>query len=129
MIIVAAMVQTQIARLDFAAPVVTIQRQLLTLRKIYAMGGTCVVGLPWWFLTAPLLVDLTRGAIVKNAPEVIWIQPAVGALGLLGTAWLYRWAHRPQRAALARRLDNTATGASIRRAQAAAADIGSFERE
>jgi hypothetical protein len=129
MIIVAAMVQVQIARIDFATPVVAIQRQLLTLRRIYAIGGACVVGLPWWFLTAPLLVLLTGGAIMQNAPQVIWAQLAVGALGLLGTGWFYRWAHRPQRVALGRRLDKGATGASIRRAQAAAADIARFEQE
>ena len=129
MIVVAAMVQVQVARIDFAAPVVAIQRQLLLLRKIYAVGGACVVGLPWWFLTAPLLVVLTRGAIMQNAPAVIWIQLVVGATGLLATGWFYRWAHKPQRAALARRLDLSATGASIRRAQAAAADIARFEQE
>jgi len=129
MIIVAAMVQTQIARIDFGAPVLTIQRQLLTLRKIYAVNGAFVVGLPWWFLTAPLLVVLTHGAIMQKAPEAIWIQLAVGALGLLGTWWFYRWAHRPSRAALAQRLERSATGASIRRAQTAAADIARFEQE
>lgn len=129
MIIVAAMVQAQIARIDFGAPVVSIQRQLLTLRKIYAIGGACVVGLPWWFLTAPLLVVLTRGAIMQKAPEVIWMQLAVGALGLLATGWFYRWLHQPQRAAWARRLERSATGASIRRAQTAAADIARFEQE
>ncbi|MEW5306510.1 MAG: hypothetical protein WDW36_008969 [Sanguina aurantia] len=129
MIIVAAMVQLQIARIDFAAPVVAIQRQLLSLRKTYAIGGACVVGLPWWFLMAPLLVVLTRGAIMQVAPAVIWIQLLVGALGLLGTGWFYRWAHRPQRAALALRMDQGVTGASIRRAQTAAADIARFEQE
>lgn len=129
MIIVGAIVQVQIARIDFSAPVVAIQRQLLKLRKIYAVSGACVVGLPWWFLTAPLLVVLTRGAIMQNAPEVIWMQLVVGALGLLGTGWFYRWAHRPQRAGLARQLDQSVTGASIRRAQAVAADIARFEQE
>jgi hypothetical protein len=129
MIIVGAMVQAQIARIDFGAPVIIIQRQLLTLRKIYVVGGACVVGLPWWFLTAPLLVVVSHGAILQTAPQVIWIQLAVGALGLLGTGWFYRWAHRPQRTALGLRLDNSATGAGIRRAQAAAEDIARFERE
>jgi len=129
MIIVAAMVQVQIAHIDFGAPVVAIQRQLLTLRKIYAIGGTCMVGLPWWFLTAPLLVVLTRGTIMTYAPQVVWIQLGVGVLGLFGTGWVYRCAHRSQRAELARRLDHIVTGASIRRAQATAAEIARFARE
>jgi len=129
MIVVGAVVQTQIARIDYGAPVVAIQRQLLRLRKSYSIAGACVVGLPWWFLTAPLLVVLTRGGIMLAAPSVIWIQLAVGALGLLATAWFYRWSHRPERAELARRIDDSTVGGSIRRAQAALDDIVRFERE
>jgi len=129
MIVVGAVVQTQIARIDYGAPVVAIQRQLLRLCKSYSIAGACVVGLPWWFLTAPLLVVLTRGGIMLAAPSVIWIQLAVGALGLLATAWFYRWSHRPERAELARRIDDSTVGGSIRRAQAALDDIVRFERE
>lgn len=129
MIVVGAVVQAQVARIDYGAPVVTIQRQLLRLRKTYSIAGACVVGLPWWFLTAPLLVVLTRGGIMFVAPSVIWIQLAVGALGLLATFWFYRWSHRPERASLARRIDDSTVGGSLRRAQAALDDIARFERE
>lgn len=129
LIVVGALVQSRIARIDYAAPVLAIQRQLLQLRRTYAVGGALAVGLPWWFLTAPLLVVLTRGAIMRNAPSVIWIQLAIGAVGLLATFWFHRWSHRPQRAQLARRLDASTTGSSIRRAQAEAEEIARFERE
>lgn len=129
MIVVGVVVQAQVVRIDYGAPVVAIQRQLLRLRKSYSIAGACVVGLPWWFLTAPLLVVLTRGGIMLAAPSVIWIQLAVGALGLLVTAWFYRWSHRPERAELARRIDESTVGGSIRRAQAALDDIARFERE
>jgi hypothetical protein len=129
LIIVGALVQANIAGIDYAAPVLVIQRQLLKLRRIYAIGGALVVGLPWWFLTAPLLVVLTRGAIMEKAPSVIWIQLAIGAAGLLATWWFHRWTRQPQRAALARKLDATSTGSSIRRAQAATDDIARFEQE
>lgn len=124
-----AVVQSQVARIDYAAPVLAIQRQLQKLRRVYAVGGAVVVGLPWWFLTAPLLVVLSRGAIMRNAPSVIWIQLAVGAVGLMATWWFHRWAHRPQRAALARRLDASTTGGSLRRAMAATDDIARFEQD
>ena len=129
LIVVGAMVQTQIARIDYAAPVLAIQRQLLQLRRTYAVGGALVVGLPWWFLSAPLLVVLSRGTIMTHAPSVIWIQLAIGAIGLLATAWFYRWSQRPERAQLARKLDDSATGGSIRRAQVEAENIARFERE
>ena len=129
LIIIGAVVQASIARLDYAAPVLVIQRQLLKLRRIYAVGGALVVGLPWWFLTAPLLVVLSRGAIMQNAPLVIWSQLAIGAVGLLATWWFHRWSHRPERAALARKLDASTTGGSLRRALAATDDIARFEQE
>ena len=129
LIVVGAVVQAQIARIDYAAPVLAIQRQLHILRKLYAVGGALVVGLPWWFLTAPLLVVLTRGAIMHNAPSVVWINLAIGAVGLPATWWFHRWAHRPERAALARRLDASTTGRSLRRALAATDDLARFEQE
>ena len=129
MVIVGGLVRSQIASIDFGAPVLMIQRQLLKLRKTYAFWGACLVGQPWWFMTAPLLVVLTRGTIMDNAPEVIWIQLTIGAVGLFVTGWFYRWAHRPERAVLGRKLERSATGASIRRAQAAAEDIARFEGE
>ncbi len=118
----------RIASIDHAEPVVEIQRRLLTLRRTYMVGGI-LIGLPWWFLTAALLVVLTRGGIMANAPSVIWIQLAIGAVGLLATFWFHRWAHRPERAQLARKLDDSTTGGSIRRAQAALDEITRFEQE
>ena len=49
--------------------------------------------------------------------------------GLLATAWFYRWSHRPERAGLARRIDESTTGGSLRRAQAALDDIARFADE
>jgi len=129
LIVIGVVVQTQIARIDYAAPVTLIQRQLLGLRKTYAHYGALVAGLPWWFLTAPLLVVLTRGAIMVNAPSVIWIQLAVGGVGLLATWWFYCWSHRPERAQLARKIDDSTAGGSIRRAQATIDEITRFEQE
>jgi hypothetical protein len=129
MIVVGAVIEAQIARIDYGAPVVAIQRQLMNLRKTYSIAGACVVGLPWWFLTAPLLVVLTRGAIMDVAPSVIWIQLGVGALGLLATGWFYRWSHRPERAELGRKIDESTVGGSIRRAQTALDEISRFERD
>lgn len=129
LIVVGALVQSGIARIDFSAPVLTIQRQLLRLRRNYAVAGALAVGLPWWFLTAPLLVVLSRGAIMRNAPSVIWIQLGVGAAGLLATWWFHHWAHRPQRADFGRKLDDSASGSSIRRAQSVLDEIARFEQE
>lgn len=130
LIIVGAVVQGLVVRIDYGAPVLVIQRQLLQLRRTYAMWGAIVVGWPWWFLTAPLLVVLTRGAIMTNAPSAIWIQLAIGVVGLFATWWfLYRWSRRPERGELARRIDDSTAGGSIRRAQVALEEIARFEQE
>lgn len=129
LIVVGAVVQSHVARIDYAAPVLVIQRQLLQLRRTYAYWGAVVVGLPWWFLTAPLLVVLSHGTIMTNAASVIWIQLGIGAAGLLATWWFHHWAHRPQRAAFGRKLDDSNAGGSIRRAQAALDEIARFEQE
>lgn len=130
LIIVGAVVQGQVIRIDYGAPVLAIQRQLLELRRTYVVWGAIVVGWPWWFLTAPLLVVLTRGAIMVNAPSVIWIQLAIGVVGMFATWWFfYRWSRRPKRGALARRIEHSTAGGSIRRAQAALDEIARFELE
>ncbi len=128
LIVFGAVVQAHVARIDYAAPVLAIQRQLQKLRRIYSVGGALVVGLPWWFLTAPLLVVLSRGAIMRTAPAVIWIQLAIGAVGLVATWWFHRWAHRPERAAFGRKLDDSNAGGSLRRALAATDDLARFEQ-
>lgn len=128
LVVFGAVMQSQIARIDYAAPVLAIQRQLLTLRRSYVIGGM-LIGLPWWFLTAPLLVVLSEGMILERAPLVIWLQLAIGALGLLATYAFHRWANRPERAAFGRKLDDSAAGGSIRRAQAALDQLAEFERD
>lgn len=129
LIVVGGLVQGQISQIDYAEPVLVLQRRLLRLRQTYAVGGAIVVGLPWWFLTAPLLVVLTGGAVLQNAPSVIWIQLAIGAIGLPATWWFHRWSRRSERGELGRKLDASMTGGSIRRAQTALDDIVRFETE
>jgi len=128
LIVFGGIMQGLVSGIDYAQPVLAIQHRLLRMRKVYIIGGM-LIGLPWWFLTAPLLVVLTRGAILDNAPLVIWIQLAIGAIGLVATWWLHRWAHRPGREKLGRWLDDSAAGRSIRRAQAALDELQRFERE
>lgn len=130
LVVVGALMLARIAHIDYAAPVLTIQRQLLTLRRTFVRGGM-LIGLPWWFLIAPLLAVLSNGAIFESASSTSWFwwQLAIGAAGLLATWWFHRWANRPQRAALGRTIEDGAAGGSIRRAEAALDELARFERE
>jgi serine/threonine-protein kinase len=49
MIGLGAAMQVLIARIDYSAPVLAIQRQLAQVRTLYVYGGLAV-GLPWWLL-------------------------------------------------------------------------------
>lgn len=127
-----AVMQAQIARIDYAGPVLAIQRRLLRLRRTYVRGGL-LMGLPWWCLWVPLLMVVVKAGtgtdLFERAPLFVWINLAVGAVGLLLTAGCGRWLQRPARARLARALDDSAAGASIRRAQAEIEEIARFEQD
>jgi hypothetical protein len=127
-----AVMQAQIARIDYAAPVLAIQRQLLLLRRTFVHGGM-LIGLPWWFLYVPLLMVLAKvgsnADLFDNAPAWVWVSLGVGMLGLALTAWFHRWANQPQRVALGRMLEDAAAGSSIRRAQAALDEVTRFEQD
>ncbi|MEO7432249.1 MAG: hypothetical protein ABIR62_09515 [Dokdonella sp.] len=132
LIVVGAVMQVRIAHIDYASPVVAIQRELLRLRQTYIVGGM-VLGLPWWFLYVPLLMVLSSvgdgSNLLDTAPAFVFGGVGIGALGLLMTWVLHRWAQQPAHARIGRWLDDTAAGASIRRAQAAVDDLARFELE
>lgn len=129
MIALGALMEALIARIDYSAPILTIQRQLAQLRKVYVRGGMAI-GLPWWLLWMPFLMVLAGYAGVdgyRHAPSVIWIGTVVGIAGLFAT-WLFiRWANKYPK--LAKRLDDSAAGGGINKAQAYLDEIARFEQE
>lgn len=130
-LICAGMVLGQIGKIDYAAPVVEIQKQLARLRRLYVRTGM-FAGLPWWFLWVPLLMTLAGLGdvdLLARAPGLVWGGLAGGAAGLLATAWFHRWSRHPSRPHLARAMDDAVAGDSLRRAQAALDEVLRFERE
>ena len=130
MIALGAVMEALIARLDYSAPVLTIQRQLAQLRKVYVRGGLAI-GLPWWVLWIPFLMVALKSAfgadLFLNAPGVVWINVAFGVVGMLATWGFLRWAGgRPR---LAQRFDDHAAGRGIVRAQGVLDEIARFEQE
>ncbi|MFT4248631.1 MAG: hypothetical protein QM581_11500, partial [Pseudomonas sp.] len=76
-----------VARIDYAAPVLCIEKQLATLRRFYVFNGM-LAGWPWWVMW---IVVAVAGLAPLPAPGWIWASLAVGALGWIGTGWLHRW--------------------------------------
>ena len=117
--------------LDYSAPVLGIQKQLAHLRRVYVINGM-VAGLPWWFLWVPVLMVLTGlggGDLYAMAPSVVWIGLGIGAAGLLATWWFHRWSRSPQRPRLAKAMEDSVTGGSLRKVQAILREIAQFEAE
>ena len=73
-IIVAGMTLGAIRRIDYAAPVVAIQKQLASLRRLYLVNGM-VAGLPWWFLWVPGLLVLAALGGLAIAPALEAVAP------------------------------------------------------
>jgi hypothetical protein len=121
-----------IRRIDYGAPVLAIQTQLAQLRRAYVIGGM-VAGLPWWVLW--MLPFMLLAAMGDNDTGLAWLDAflgtgiAIGIAGLLGTWWFHRWARRPGRERLARRLEDGLSGASLRKAQRQLDELRQFERE
>lgn len=128
-IIAAGLVLAQMARIDYAAPVLAIQQRLGALRRTYALTAA-VVGWPWWlmWLFVTIAIPGVGGVnMYTAAPGFVWISMAVGVAGLLGT-WLL---HRRMRT---RRPDPDAHDAmdgcgSLRKAQRILDEVARFEQE
>ncbi|MCX4247953.1 hypothetical protein [Paraliomyxa miuraensis] len=119
-------------RIDYAAPVVVIQRQLASLRLFYIRCGMAV-GLPWWVLWVPFAMVsfavLLGVDLYARIPLAANLGILLGFVGLLGT-WLFRrWAHHPARGGLGERLDDAAAGGSLRKARRIVDEMKSFERD
>ena len=130
MIALGTLMQTMIARIDYSAPVLAIQRQLAQLRKVYVRAGVAV-GLPWCVLWVPFTIVALKSVfgpdLYLNAPQMVRVNVGFGIVCILVTLAFLRWADgRPR---VARRLDDFAAGRSIVRAQAYLDEIARFEQE
>ena len=125
-IIGAGVVLGQLAKVDYSAPVLEIQKQLARTRTLYVRSGM-VAGLPWWFLWVVILMVLAGLGdvdLLAKAPSVVWSGLGIGAAGLLGT-----WSRRPERAAFGKKMDDSLTGGSLRKALAQVEELRRFEQE
>ncbi|WP_221933308.1 serine/threonine protein kinase [Pseudoluteimonas lycopersici] len=130
-VIAAGVVLGQIGGIDYSAPVMDIQKKLLHARTLYIRSGM-VAGLPWWFLWIAILQVLAGFGdvdLMQKAPSLLWIGYGIGIAGLLASWWFHRWARRPERAEFGRRMDDSLTGGSLRRALAQVEELQRFERD
>lgn len=116
-----------VARIQYAQPVVTVQRYLALLRR-WRTRVAPWLGLP--FLLACMFGPMLLAALGAPVPTAWVVGNLVVCLGLaVAAAWSYRWSHRPGREALARRIDEFLGGDSLRRATERLEEVADFERE
>ena len=116
-------------RIDYAGPLMSIQRQLAELRAWHVRCGTWL-GQAWWFLWMPCLVVAGAAAGVdlwKRAPGVFGLGTAIGVVGVLLTVGAYRLAQRRGWRWLAALNDDAMAGTALGRAQAVLDEIRRFE--
>ncbi|MBC7990963.1 MAG: hypothetical protein H7Y19_15475 [Luteimonas sp.] len=129
LVVSAVMELLLITRLNYAAPVLTIQRTLAYLRT-WRTRMAPWLGLPFWLLWMPLMAVVFQSLFgVEMHANVFWCGIPIGIAGLLATLWFHRWSHRPERHHLGAAIDAGSAGHSVTRAQAFLDEIASFERE
>ena len=129
-VVLAGATLARIGNIDYAAPVVEIQKSLARLRTAYIINGM-IAGMSWWFLWIPALMVLAALAgkdIAALAPEVIWSGIGIGIAGLAVTYVFHRWSQHPRRAHVAQAVDDSLTGNSLRNARRVLGEIESFEQ-
>ncbi len=120
-----------IRTIDYSAPVLAIQKQLAKLRRFHIVNGM-IAGLPWWLLWVPVLMVLSGLAgvdLYARAPSVVWIGLGIGIAGLLATWWFHHWSRSADRPKLAKAMEDSVTGGSLRKAQRIVDEISQFEKE
>ncbi len=130
MIICGGVTISLIGRIDYAAPVLAIQKQLGQLRRFYIRSGLGL-GLAWWLLWIPLQMMLFMGAgadLYDNAPSVIYAEAASGIAGLLLTWGFHRWSRNPNRPRVAKAVADSVAGSSLTKAQSILDEVERFER-
>ncbi len=133
LIITAAQIMQRIKKLDYSAPVIEIQKQLLGIERAYVNAGW-LVGLPWWLLWIPYslgfagLAGIDLYAQASSSGWLIW-SVATGILGMLLTWLWYRWAQHPGRAERATRIKQAMAGTSLKNARQLLAEIEQFEQD
>ena len=114
--------------LDYALPVLAIQKRLRLLLRVQVLNSN-LCGAPWWVLWVLVVIGfagLSPNASAGPTPAWIWISLATGVLGTALTwIWAARAARKPQ--GLYARMDDGADG--IRRSLKLVDELDRFEQE
>ena len=114
--------------LDYAAPVLAIQKRLRLLLRVQVLNSN-LCGAPWWVIWVLVVIGfagLSPTRVPEPTPTWIWISLVIGIAGTLATWWWAARSTRGPRDPLAR-MDDGADG--IRRTLRVIDDLERFERD
>lgn len=122
-----------LARIDYAAPVVALQRRLATLRQV-RIWSQLILGLPMWVLWvvatmvgAKWLLDLD---LYAAAPGWIHVSLLVGLVGIVLSLWLpRRMGQTPRGSRFIQRVLDDLAGRSLVRVTRELDELARFSRE
>jgi len=84
----------KVSRIDYAAPVLEIQKRVGALCRLQIIGSRCA-GLPWWLLWIAIFVLEVKANLDTDlfvtAPSFVWANVVLGVIGIFASTWLYRW--------------------------------------
>lgn len=127
--VMAALTVALARTIDYAAPVLKIQRQLLRLQRFYLLNAN-LCGAPWWIAWVLVVIAVAGlGHVDANAPTPIWISVSllVGAVGMVATwAWML-WPRTSRNDATPGYAGDGCDG--IRRGRGLVDEIARFEQE
>ncbi|MGI8438330.1 MAG: hypothetical protein ACR2NX_15760 [Chthoniobacterales bacterium] len=120
-----------INNLDYAAPVLALQKQIAELRG-WHLRAALWFGIAWCFMWIPILLLILYGLgadVWRHSPDVAgwFVLSGFVTLGVL--YGIVFWSRRPGKEKLARNLADSSAGRSVTRAQAILEEIARFERE
>jgi len=132
MIMFGVIIRLLISNVDWAAPVLSIQRRLAKVRRAYVLAGI-IIGLTWCVLWMPAMVMaffLLFGADIVAPSPGTWLWLGASGLGLMALVGLvFLWAKATGRTAITGGFDRAFAGERLNRAQDDLAAIGAFERD
>jgi serine/threonine-protein kinase len=131
MILFAARDLFLLQRLDYTAPVLTLQKQLADLRRWHVQAGLWF-GVAGCFIWIPLMLMIFYGLgsdVWTRSPAVVgwFVLSGLVCLGIMGG--IIFWSRRPGKERFARALVNSSAGRAVRRSQALLDEIARFEQE
>jgi hypothetical protein len=110
------------ARIDHAAPIVLLQREVVRFAQLRARC-LLALGLPWWLLWVAPIALLAGGAV-----PAAWIAAnlAIGSVGLVASVLIARRVRRPIASPRWRAIVDALSGSALARAARELSDVAQF---